>query len=212
MTPTEEAWAQEDVNEYVDDGAMGAFWAGECKWLSRDLMDVEAAESYLEEESLADPQMLEVYAGFKEARDALNQLLRRSGFCSVVAIPAADARLAHLAAKGEGPPRRRFWKRRQEGQRSITGKGPGTGIRNGHSKNAPPGPRVQGGSLVRSPESQTQCRRCGETCHWQAHCLQNEAETKRSRGARPRASAARRHPTRTSRRRCGASSRGPPSR
>jgi len=107
-TDTDMYAAEEPVEENYHEewyGDIDTYWARQDDWVHRDMLDEEAAEQLLEEESGYDEQMQQLFINYKDARDQLNQARRCRGFWPVVAIPSSDGGRASLAAIPPEPPR-----------------------------------------------------------------------------------------------------------
>ena len=90
----------EELDDWEEEVDLETFLAGESDWINRDVLDSDTLDSYAEEECSADKSLYEAYLWYKEARDTLNQEVRRGrGFWPVIAIPAPDGRSATLAVR-----------------------------------------------------------------------------------------------------------------
>ena len=127
----------------------------------------------MEEECSADKNLYEAYLGYKEARDTLNQVRRGRGFWPVIAIPAppivvqqrwlCGTMMSHSESKEETaratPTRvRAKGTKMEKSGKKKGGKGKSSGKRPVKGKGDP---------LKQRLVSRTQCRLCGEECHWE---------------------------------------------
>ena len=69
-----------EYDDWEEDADPETFLAGESDWIHRDVLDPDVLDSYLEEECTSDKSLYEVYLGYKETRDTLNQVRRGRGF------------------------------------------------------------------------------------------------------------------------------------
>ena len=85
----ESTWQQYPAEEYDDweeEVDLKTFLAGESDWIHGDVLDSDVLDSHVAEECSVDKSLYEAYLGYKEARDTLNQVRRRRGFWSLIAI------------------------------------------------------------------------------------------------------------------------------
>ena len=150
-------------------------WLESLTGSTRDVLDSDVLDSYVEEECSADKSLYEAYLGHKEARDRLNQVRRGRGFWPVIAIPAPDGRSATLAVRNTDES---FRGKGKDGK-STTHKGKSKGSKSGKSGKSKGGKgkssgkssvKGKGDPLKQRLVSRTQCRLCGEEGHWEEDC------------------------------------------